>query len=308
MIRTTLVSSAILLLGLAPAGLEKVKLEFKHTENTSSTLESTIKTHQVLSIAGMDRETGSDRKVTVTRAVGKRGQDGRLPIHQKIDALVVQLQLAPGVTVNFDSANPNVQNDNPQIQTMLEMLRASAGASHTIVLGKDNKVIGIEGAEKVLEKASPAAAEALRADLDPERMKKAAEESFAVLPPDPVGEGDSWTRTSNLQIGGGQSLTFETRFEYAGTVEKAGKKLDKIATSTTSVKYAASDKAPFKVPRSNLKIDSSKGAVLFDRAKGQVVESTSAMHIVGDMTFEVNGMEIPAELNLTFDTSTNLVK
>ena len=309
MIRTCVVLSVLVALGLAPAGLEKVKLEFKHPEGQSTTVESSSKTHQILSIAGMDVETTSQNRITVVSTIGKRGADGRLPIQQKVEAINVQL-MTPVFNVTFDSSNPNAKDDNPMVQAILDTIRARLGTSHTIVLGKDNKVIAIEGLDKILERASPAAVEGLKNELNPEQLKKAAEQSYNTLPTEPVGEGDTWTRTIATSIGGGQTLTFESKFEYLGTVEKDGKKLDKIATTATSVTYAMDPNlpTPVKVTQSSLKIESSKGTILFDRAKGQAVESSSNNHIVGDMTLTANGMDFPSELDLTIESSSAVTK
>lgn len=304
MIRTCLAASVILLLGLAPNRVEKVKLEFKHKEGSSTTVESSSKTHQILSIMGADLETNSENKTKITNSVGKRGADGRLPIVQKVEAINVQLSLPMGVNISFDSANPNVQSDNPMIQVMLESIKARVGSSHTIVLDKNNKVVAIEGAEKILENASPAAAEALKAEIKPDQMKKAAEQINNILPSEPVGEGDSWTRILETGIGGGQTLTFEMKFEYLGTVEKDGKKLDKISTTATSVTYAMDNpNSPVKITQIALKIDSSKGTILFDRAKGMVAETSSVVRIVGDMTLSVNGMDLSSKLDLTIEST-----
>jgi hypothetical protein len=304
MIRTSLVSSVILLVGLAPAGLEKVKLAFKHEEGSSRSVESTSKTNQVLSIMGQDVVTKSENKLTIVTSVGKRGANGRLPIEQKIEAINLQLN-TPVFNVTFDSSNPNQKDDNPMIQAIIDTIRARLGTSHTVVLDENNKVVGIEGIDKILAKASPAAAESLKAELDPEQMKKAAEQAFGILPAEPVAEGDTWTRTLVTSIGGGQTLTFETKFEYLGTAEKGGRKLDKIATTAQSVTYAMAPnpQAQVKITQSNLKIESSKGMILFDRAKGIAVESNSIQHVVGDMTLSIAGMDLPSKLDLTLDSS-----
>ena len=66
-----------------------------------------------------------------------------------------------------------MQNDNPMLQALLDTFRARVGSSHTIVLSKDNHVIAVEGTEKVLDQATPAAAAILRGEVKPEYLKKA---------------------------------------------------------------------------------------------------------------------------------------
>lgn len=302
---TTLVAGLVAFL---PATAEKTKLAHKFPEQTSTTTQTNSKIRQLLTIAGMDIETSQESRATVRSAIGKRAANGRLPVEQKIESLSVQVT-APNVNLSFDSNSPNTQNDNPMLQAILESLKARVGSGHTIVFDKDNKVVAIEGAERVLENATPAAAELLRRDIDPEKMRKSTEQGYSTLPAEPVGSGDTWTRTLANRIGAGQTLTFETRFEYQGTMETDGRKLHKIGFTSTSVAYAQDDNPPgnLKVSQSNLKVESSKGTILFDNDTGQVVENTSSTRIAGDMTFNVNGMDFPGKLDLTID-SHNIVQ
>ena len=93
-------------------------------------------------------------------------------------------------------------------------------------------------------------------------------------------------------------------------MQKDGRTLDKISATTTSVVYALDPdpNAPFTVTKSELKIASSKGELLFDREKGQFVSNTASMRIVGDMTFSIMGMELPGKLDLTMESTITLVK
>ncbi len=306
--RLMLVPVALVVLGMAAAP-EKVKLEFKHSENSTTRAKAATKTHQILTIAGMDIETASDSNVALVSSVGKRGADGRLPITEKIESLSVHLSLPGGIAIDFDSSNPaSGKSDNPQLQALLDMFRARVGSSYTVVLGKDNKVVAVEGTEKLLENASPAAAELLRNEVKPETIQREAQQSLSILPDGPVDVGDSWTRSSVNAIGGGQTLSFETRYEYLGTEEKDGQKLDKVGVKAITVSYAldAGSPSPLKVTNSDLKIASSDGVLLFDRAQGRPVESKAVTRITGDMTFSINGMELPGKLDLTFDSTASL--
>jgi hypothetical protein len=147
-----------------------------------------------------------------------------------------------------------------------------------------------------------------RSQFDPEKRKKAAESERGTLPDKPVKPGDSWTHTGETDIGGGQTLTLETRYEYAGAEEKGGKTLEKITLKTTSASYAMDPnaKSPLKIKSSELKVASSEGSILFDREKGAIVESASKLRLTGDMKTEIKGMELPAKLDLTIENKTVL--
>src|SRR5207253_697048 len=101
-------------------------------------------------------------------------------------------------------------------------------------------------------------------------------QELARFPDKPVKPGDTWERTSEANIGGGQTLTFQTRYKYDGTIERNGKTLDRISSVSTEVSYAMDQNAqsPLKITGSELKITSSDGLILFDRERGVTVETS----------------------------------
>ncbi len=119
--------------------------------------------------------------------------------------------------------------------------------------------------------------------------------------------GEPWERTELVEIGG-QTLTFRKKYEYAGTAKKGDKTLDKITSKAIEVTYMQhpDTKAPLKVKKCDLKVDSSDGAILFDREAGHVVSSKAKAHIKGNITFSASGMEFSNALDLRIDAETEL--
>ncbi len=78
----------------------------------------------------------------------------------------------------------------------------------------------------------------VKGQLDPENLKKAANQEIDNLPTEPVNKGDSWQRAQTANFGAGQVMTFQNKFTYEGTIEKNGKTLDKITHKTLSVDFA----------------------------------------------------------------------
>lgn len=294
---------------LASAATAQVVLPIKRLEGTSVS-RGTFKVQQTLNIAGMNVETKVDVVSRTRYTVGKPGADGKTPVVSKGEGTTFKLS-APGVEVDFDSSKPDAaKSDLPQIQAIIDTLKVSAGATYTLVFGKDNKIVEVLGIDKLLETAPPAAVDTLREELKLERLKQENDQETARLPDGPVKMGDRWMRTEVMNLGAGQTLTFETYFEYLGTAEKNGRTLDKIGIFRSTVKYAIKPGGaiPLTVVNSELKVDSSTGAFLFDREAGAVVESTETVRVTGPMTFSINGMELPGSLDLTLETGSALVK
>jgi hypothetical protein len=299
--RTLLIVTGLLVARVASAD---VKLERKYTPESTATTHVDASTRQVLTIAGMDLETISSRFIITTSKTGKRNEDGTLSIVTTIDNLQVDLSLPGGLKLIFASSDPDKKAENPLLEPVLDVLRISAKTKTTTLLDKDNQIKSIEFADNPAEKVG----EDFKSSFDAEKRKKAAENERGILPDKALIPGDFWTHTSEADLGSGQTLTLETRYEYAGSEDKAGTTLDKITSKTSSVAYVMDpgSKSPLKIKSSELKVTSSEGTILFDRKKGTIVESVSKLKIAGDLKTEINGMELPAKLDLTIETKTTL--
>lgn len=306
--RSVWLSAPLLFVCLGPAAHAQVKLEHKFPEGRKSTFKTTSKTHQILSIMGMDTETEAEESVVTTSSIGKRNADGTLPVAQKIESIRTQLTLPGGINVTFDSTDPNAKIDNPQLAFIGDVLKALVGMGYTIVLDAKDKVKFVEGTEAFdakVEGLAPQAAAALRGRLSAEKIKQAFQQEIGSLPDVLARQGEPWEATDVMDLGYDQSLTLRKRYEYLGTVEKEGKSLDKIGVRSLTVVYAMDPKSasPLKATKSDLKVESSEGTILFDREAGESIESTLVTRVKGDLTFEAGGKELPSTLDLTLDVS-----
>lgn len=302
-------SSVIAVSVLAAAAAAQTQLSFKRIEGT--TISKTVsKSHQVLTIAGMDIETGADSQMTTRSVAGKAADDGSVRVDTKTESLVVKLNIQ-GMKVDFDSAKPeSAKSDVPQLQPMVDAWKALAGSTMAVIYDREDRLKSVEGAQKIIDAAGAEAGAELKKQLSVEHLRKEHEQARGKLPDKAVKKGDMWSRTETMDIGGGQTLTFEIYYEYDGTIEKDGRTLDRIKSIPSTVKYSLDPNAaiPLKVLASDLKVESAAGILLFDRALGEFIESTSTMRITGPMTFEVNGMAIPGKVALTIESDTRVTK
>ncbi len=310
MIRRTALLSFAMVVGMAVPATAQVKLEYKFPEGTSDRVKATTKMQQILTIAGMNIETGADSTVVTSSSVGTRKPDGTLPVTQKIEAIKTDIEIQ-GAKISVDSADPDAKIDNPAFAFLPDVYKILVGATYTFMLDDKGKVKLVEGADKVLAKIEgldPKVVALVKAQLQSETLQRAFDQSHGNLPDMPVRQGETWERTEVSELGAGQSLTFKKLYEYLGTVEEGGKTLDKIGVKATSVIYAmdAGAESPAKVEKSDLKIESSDGTILFDRAAGDTVKTNEKTRIKGDMTIKVGEMELPTKLDLTFESSSAL--
>jgi hypothetical protein len=297
-----------LIVGLSPLASAQVKLERKIQEGTSQSVEITSHTEQKLTIAGMETETSSDSRTVVKSTVGKRDDAGNLRVQEKINSMFVTTKIM-GSEYVFDSANPDKESGG-LYEMMRPMHKALARRTTTTVYGKDNKIVQIENDEDILNSLSDDVRKLVQGQLDPERQKTAANEELGKFPAEPVNKGDVWERTTKLNLGAGQVMTVTTRYTYEGEAERDGRALDKITTKVLTVDFAleAGSPLPFTVKESALKPAETKGELWFDRKLGQVVAASSSVQIVGDMTFVINGQELPTKLDLKMENGTQVQK
>jgi hypothetical protein len=298
--------SLVLTLGAASAARAQVNLEAKYPEGTSRTLQEFTRYHQILTIAGQNVETNVDASMTIRSEVGKRMPDGTLRVRNTFQRIQISLELPMGKLV-YDSDKPGeAKSDVAELQAILDAERALKGATYTFVFDKDNKLTAVEGLQEILKGAPAGAMDTLKERLTEDRFKREHKQGLEILPGKPVNKGDKWQRTTTTDIGAGQTLKFDTFYQYEGTVERGGKTLDKISFFQSTVTYDLDPNSPIplKVAKSDLKIDSSTGTILWDREAGQVVEKTEATHLLGPMTFSVNGMDLEGKVDLTIDTGT----
>jgi hypothetical protein len=302
LLRKTLMTIGLVAALSAPA-LAQVKLEQKVLESKTTRTEAISRTTQKLTIAGMEIDTESDARTTVKTTAGKRDDTGNV----KVQSTVENLQISAKVQGNeyvFDSSNPDKVSGS-QLEILRPVHKASLQRITTTTYNKDNKVVQIEFDQDPLNGFDDNLRNLLKGQFDVEALKATANQELDRIPSEPVKVGDAWERVSKLNLEGGQTMTLSTRYAYVGETEKNGRKFDKIETKVLSVDYslAADSSLPFTLKSSDLKSNDSKGELLFDRQAGQVVSSKATLQIVGDITFSVNNMDLPAKLDLKIEST-----
>jgi len=291
-----------LMAALSAPALAQVKFERKIQEGTTKNTEVTTRIEQKLTIAGMEIDTESDTRISVKSTTGKRDDSGNIRVQEKITGLMITSKVQ-GTDYVFDSANPDKTSGSA-----LEMLRPVhkllSGRTSTTVFDKENKITQVEFDQDLLASLDDKVRNLVKDEFDTEKIKKTANDESERIPTEAVNKGDSWERTTKRGLGAGQVMTVATRYTYEGEIEKDGKKLDKITSKVLSVDLAVEDpQALFMIKSTDLKPAESKGELLFDRKLGTVVSGNSSVRIVGELTLVINGMDLPAKLDLKMESS-----
>lgn len=297
--RTLLITIVAIAFSTCPA-FSQVILELKHPDNSKSSVESVVKTNQVLTLAGMNIETKSQTSLIMNRTSGERAADGTISVVEKCEVLQSEISLPGGITLQFDSSNPDKKADLPLLEPIMERLRLTFKTPATIVLDPKGLIKEIKFPEDIAASADAAN----KSLFDTAKRKKAAEQARGYLPDGPVNPGDSWERFIDVDFGSGQTMAFRMKYTYAGPVEKEGQALEKINAKAISVNYSVDpSNSSFQVTKSDLKVTESNETILFDRMLGAVQEKTEKIRIEGPLTLIVNGMELDGKVDLTMEHS-----
>jgi len=294
-----------------PTAPAPVKLEYKFPEGQKLTYKTTSRVRQVLTFGGNNMESLKRETKVWSRSVGKRRQDLALPIEDKVHSLRVEYSLPPKTKVIFDTSEPGKKIDDPRLAFLGDEFKVQSEIAYTVVVDEKNKLKAIEGTEKLQEKAmrldNPIAREEICNGITVEKFKTQFEQTLRGLPDIPARAGEPWERTETLDVDG-RALTIRKKYEYGGTEKRGDKTLDKISCKVLQVKYdqPADTKLPLKVAKSDLKVDSSDGTVLFDREEGRLVSANERLRFKGNMTFSGAGLDQSGGIDLTIDTNTQL--
>ena len=177
---------ALVLGSVASAQEGKVTLKHKFPDGRTSTMTAVIKTSQTLNLAVMDLESGSEQSLTVTSTNGERAADGTLIVKSKIDALKAAVTLPGGTEIEFDSANQDADPPGTQFDFLIDVFKATAKSTWEAVMNQDNRVVAIKGRDAAYAELPETMRDAMKAQLDPEYLKMAANDEFDKLQSEPV--------------------------------------------------------------------------------------------------------------------------
>lgn len=267
---------------------------------------SEIKTNQTLVIAGMNVDTKAEVFTATKETPGDTTSDGQRPVKGEFEYYIVNLT-TPAGNVSFDSGNPDGLKADGPLAPIGDLFKAAAKATWTTTF-KDHKVESVEFIDEPF-KDLPAE---MQKEVKPDRFKKETEIHLARFPEGPVSPGDTWKRTEEPEIGGGQSFKMEKEYTYVGPETVGGKTFDKIGVKVLSCLYHLNPDggSPLKADDADLAVVDSDGTILYDRENRTFTKTSEKVHLKGDLKLkiDVNGQtqEFPSSVDLTIESKTSV--
>ena len=282
---------------------DTVDLKWKFEKGKTFYQEMTTDTNQKMTVMGM--EINQKQKQTFYFSWEPlEEKDGTWKIKQKIIGLKMDIQIG-GTPINYDSTK-----DATGVNPLSDFFKNLVGAEFTLTIDKDMKVTKVEGRDEFLKKLSGSNQQMeplLKQILSDDALKQMADPAFAIVPGKPVKKGDSWERTSKLNMGpiGMYDTTYKYTFEGPDAKDKNLAAI-KVATE---LKYSppgagAGTGLPFKILSADLKSKDGTGTAQFDTQKGRLVSLNLGLKLEGKLTIDIGGMN--SEVQLTQDQTTQV--
>ena len=171
----------------------------------------------------------------------------------------------------------------------------------TYIYDREGKLLNAEVSGLDLARLSPG----MQGQFTPETLRRQRIQELSLLPDKPVQPGDTWQRTTEIELGAGQALQVVTDYSYRGLRDRDGAQLDLLVSEIRSVDFLLKPGAPLplKITDSNVKPVNSSGQVWFDREAGQIVAASNRLQALGTLTLSSGGMSIEGKIDLTILTN-----
>jgi hypothetical protein len=306
-LRSRLVALVVLGLGTQAFGQDAVEIKWKFEKGKTFYQEMTTETKQEMTVMGQKIEQTQKQTFYFSWTPEKQDEkDKSWTIKQKIEGVKMDIKIG-GTPIVYDSFKEAGAANNP----LAEFFKALIGAEFTLTVNDKMQVTKVEGRDEFLKKlvnTNQAMEPLLKQILNEDALKQMADPTFAMVPDKPVKKGDSWKRTSKLNMG--PIGTYETTQTYTfDGMDEQNKDLARIKVAT-DLKYTApaapagGGSLPFVIKSADLKAKDATGTVLFDVKNGRLQNSDQTVKLEGKLTIEIGGM--PNEVDLKQDQTTKV--
>jgi hypothetical protein len=268
MSRSGLLTVLLLLGTLAQPAPAQIRIQWKFKEGDTFYVQETISTRQTEKLRGSVLVQELEQTRVSRFRVLKVMPDGGAVLEQKLESV---------------QATPH----GAGVQTQAAAVRRLAGATLRITLDGHQRVVKIEGFQKLVDdlaRADEDAARIFRALVTEAAVRRPAELLLGFTPEGPVLKGDSWQVKSAVPFGPLGTLHLVDTYTLEGP-ESAEKDLVKVTLKSTAT-YSPPEKAagvglPFKIQKGDVKVKEALGSLLFNLATGRLVQSERQRDVQG---------------------------
>ncbi len=279
----------------APAQ-DKVKLEWKFEKGKAFYQEMKTTTNQNMKVMGQEVTQKQDQTFFFSYTPVDVDKDGNWTIKQKIEGVKITIDIN-NAPISYDSTNSTQANN-----ALADFFKQLVGAEFTLTLDKNMKVTKIEGQDafiKNLVQANSQMEGLLKKILNNDTLKEMANPTFGIIPGKEVAKGETWKKSSSLNLGPIGSYDNEYTFTCEGKEkDHPDIALIKVETKLTYKSPTESEGSalPFKIKSANLASKNAGGQIKFDLKKNRLAESNLKLQLEGSLDIEIAGTTTKVDL------------
>lgn len=292
------------LLTASAVAQDSADLKWKFEKGKTFYQEITTRTDQKMKVMGQDVSQNQEQTFYFSWTPKEQDAKGNWVFTQKIEGIKMKIDIG-GNPINYDSTKDTNSNS-----PLADFFKAIVGSEFTVTLSPEYKVVDIKGKDDFLKKliqTHQSMEGILKQVLSDDSLKQMADPSFAAIPNKTVKKGESWERTSTLDLGPIGKYENTYKYTYEGQDDKdknlANIKVDmtlKYLPPGTNVNAAG---LPFTIKTADLRSSESNGTLVFDVKKGQLASSNLHVKLAGKLTVDVSGQTTDVDLQQTQDTT-----
>jgi hypothetical protein len=242
-----------------------------------------------MTLVALGQNLKTEQQMVATLTVEKLLADGSVLLSQRIDAI-------------------ETRGGGPASAFMDRILNEIKGSTIKLYLDSNFSVQKLEGTEEVIKRASdkaqlPPQAAALTNTLVTSTLLRPSERVFGMRMPDkPVARGDKWSQRMTSTLGALGKVTVVYEYAYRGSQD--GKEaIDVKPTLTFAFDGGGGELA---AKKADLRAETAKGNILFDRQAGKLHQTSMTMRIKGTLTISAMNQDIPLEIDVKSQTQTQV--
>jgi Family of unknown function (DUF6263) len=227
--------------------------------------------------------------------VDKVGKNGSVTLTQTIGRVRMEFDIGEK-NIKYDS-KAGAAPDDPTEKLVADAVGTYVGGEMVLTLDAKGNVESLKFDKKLadaVDKLPPEGKTIVNA-LSEDGIRRMVAQCIPALPNETPSDKKPWESKLSVTLAGAGKLTLANKHAYAGTVTRAGKKLDKIDTAATITLVPVED-APGTIKITEQEV---KSTAHVDRATGRLIDSEFSQKIEIEATENGQTVTIKAKTKTT---------
>ena len=282
-----------LLISTSSSALAQKPLRWKLAAGEQLQVNVTQQTTSSVIIAGKPVKTTMELTLETQWSVDS-ADENQIKITQTVNRLAVKMQSGGSPPIAFDSVAKNLPvGTAKEVATAVKPL-LEEGSALIVTMDTRGEVLSAEPNAKLAKLWKSTASKAIGGPGGMASSQELLKRSIVLLPEKPVAAADAgkakWSKEREVEIPIGK-VTQSTEFTYAGEVEEAGKKLDKIDFTSKLTLVPGGSKSL----KLTLKEQTQTGHAFFSAENGRVVSAEQTQKLVTEAPYRETVVTVTVE-------------